>query len=243
MDSPKPTLKVIRISSLDQAEQLVDLACETFIDDYWFSLIVPGRLEHPDTFRKMWSSNFREAYGDKGSVILAAYREDEDSEDGRGEFLAFAVWTRFGTSDVARSWQGDSWNKKVTRLGVMWDSFSKYLLRQTDPGVSIEATNEVFSWMGSVKHLYPTEYWSLAWLGVSPKCQRTGIGKKLLQWGIDRSEEEQVSAALVSTEVGKPLYEKMGFREVSDIPRDKSGNHIPLMIRSIEKPKVTVEET
>jgi hypothetical protein len=116
MDSTKPALKVLRISSLDQAEQLVDLACEAFMDDYWFSLIVPGRREHPDTFRKMWSSNFREAYGDKGSVILAAYREDEDSDDGRREFLAFAVWTRFGTSDVARSWQGDSWNKSKSVL-------------------------------------------------------------------------------------------------------------------------------
>jgi N-acetylglutamate synthase-like GNAT family acetyltransferase len=125
----------------------------------------------------------------------------------------------------------------------MWDGFSKYILRQTDPGVSIEATNEVFSWMGSVKNLYPTEYWSLAWLGVSPKWQRTGIGKRLLQWGIDRCEEEQVSAALVSTEVGKPLYEKMGFREVNEVPCDKSGNHIPLMIRSIEKSKARVEET
>lgn len=137
MDSPKPTLKVIRISSLDQAEQLVDLACETFIDDYWFSLIVPGRLEHPDTFRKMWSSNFREAYGDKGSVILAAYREDEDSEDGRGEFLAFAVWTRFGTSDVARSWQGDSWNKSKSAYLNMDDTTTNPISHQKLQGLGL----------------------------------------------------------------------------------------------------------
>ncbi|KAM0443116.1 hypothetical protein ACHAQK_003477 [Fusarium lateritium] len=237
MDSTKPALKVVRISSLDQAEELVDLACETFMDDHLFSLIVPGRREHPESFRKMWSSNLREAYGDKGSVILAACLEDKDKDDEIGEFLAFAVWVRFGTSDVAQSWQGDSWNKKLTRFGVMWDDFYKYLLRQTDPGVSLDAANEVFSWMGDVKSLYPTEHWSLSWLGVSPKCQRTGIGKKLLQWGIDRCEEEQVSAVLVATEVGKPLYEKMGFREVNDVPCDKTGNHNPLMIRSVEKPK------
>ncbi|KAM0292513.1 hypothetical protein ACHAO9_002825 [Fusarium lateritium] len=237
MDSTKPALRVVRISSLDQAEELADLACETFMDDHLFSLIIPGRREHPESFRKMWSSNLREAYGDKGSVILAAYREDQDKDDGIGEFLAFAVWVRFGTSDVAQSWQGDSWNKKLTRLGVMWDGFYMSLLRQTDPGVSLDAANEVFSWMGDVKSFYPAEYWSLSWLGVSPKCQRTGIGKRLLQWGIDRCEEEQVSAVLVATEVGKPLYEKMGFREVNDVPCDKNGNHNPLMIRSVEKLK------
>jgi ribosomal protein S18 acetylase RimI-like enzyme len=132
---------------------------------------------------------------------------------------------------------------ELTRLTVRWNGLYQYLLRQSDPGVSLDAANEVFSWMGSVKTLYPTEYWSLAWLGVSPKCQRTGIGKRLLQWGIDRSEEEQVPAVLVATEVGKPLYEKMGFREVSDVPSDKAGNHNPIMIRSVEKPKGMAEES
>lgn len=130
----------------------------------------------------------------------------------------------------------------LTRIALRWNGLFQYLLCQSDPGVSLDAANEVFSWMGNVKTLYPTEYWSLAWLGVSPKCQRTGIGKRLLQWGIDRCEEEQVPAVLVATEVGKPLYEKMGFQVVSDLSSDKAGNHNPVMIRSVEKPKRMVEE-
>ncbi|KAM0346414.1 hypothetical protein ACHAPU_005478 [Fusarium lateritium] len=230
MESTKPTIKIVRISSLEQAEQLVDLACETFIDDYLFSLIVPGRREHPESFRKIWTSYLRGAYANRGSVTLAAYREDEDS--GRSEFLAFAVWARFGTGDVAQSWQGDSWNKRFIRFGLMWDEYRQSILRQTDPGHSPDAAAEVFASLNSAKSLYPHEYWSLSWLGVSPKCQRTGIGKRLLQWGIDRCEEEQVPAVLLATAPGKPLYVKMGFQDLGDAACDEGGNC--MMIRPVE---------
>jgi hypothetical protein len=108
MEPSKPTVKIVRISSLGQLDELIDLACRTFINDPLFSLVVPGRHEHPESFRGMWSMHLRKAYGEKGTVILAACRE-EDRE--RSEFLAFAVWRRHGTCDVARSWQGDTWNK------------------------------------------------------------------------------------------------------------------------------------
>jgi hypothetical protein len=108
MEPSKPTLNSVRISSLDQLDELIDLACETFINDPLFSIVVPGRHEHPESFRGMWSMHLRKAYGEKGTVILAACREEDG---GRSEFLAFAVWRRHGTSDVAGSWQGDTWNK------------------------------------------------------------------------------------------------------------------------------------
>jgi hypothetical protein len=105
MDPLKTCLKIIRISSLNEALKLVDLACHAFADDPLYNLILPSRQEHPESFREAWSTNFREEYGKKGSVILAARRESD------GEFVAFAVWTRYGTSYIAQSWQGDTWDK------------------------------------------------------------------------------------------------------------------------------------
>ncbi|KAF5659091.1 hypothetical protein FHETE_9586 [Fusarium heterosporum] len=230
MASTKSNIKIVRISSLEEAEQLVDLACETFIDDYLFSLIVPGRHDHPESFRKIWKSYLREAYAGRGSVTLAAYREDEDGA--RSEFLAFAVWARFGTSDVARSWQGDSWNKKLARVGLLWDQCLQSILCQTDPGVTLDAAPDIFSSLSSTVSLHPKEHWSLSWLGVSPKCQRTGIGQRLLQWGIDRCEEEQVPALLLATAPGRPLYAKMGFQDLGDTICHEGGN--VMMIRPVE---------
>ncbi|KAF4991977.1 hypothetical protein FGRMN_7531 [Fusarium graminum] len=230
MESAKSNIKIVRISSLEEAEQLVDLACETFIDDYLFSLIVPGRREHPESFRKIWRSYLREAYADRGSVTLAAYREDEDG--GRSEFLAFAVWARLGTSDIARSWQGDCWNKRLARVGLLWDQCLQFILRQTDPGVTLDAAADIFSSLDGADLLHPKEQWSLSWIGVSPKCQRTGIGQRLLQWGIDRCEEEQVPALLLATAPGKLLYAKMGFKDLGGTICHEGG--ICMMIRPVE---------
>lgn len=57
----------------------------------------------------------------------------------------------------------------------------------------------------------PTESWYLSILAVSSKAQGQGVGKKLLQWGIDRSEEEDIPATLVATDAGLHLYESNGF--------------------------------
>lgn len=105
MESPKSSLKIVRVSSLDEAYELVDVACESFADDPLYALMLPNHKDHPEVFQETWSTNFREDYGKKGSVILAARNVDT------GEFVAFAVWVRYGTSYVAQSWQGDTWDK------------------------------------------------------------------------------------------------------------------------------------
>jgi ribosomal protein S18 acetylase RimI-like enzyme len=65
----------------------------------------------------------------------------------------------------------------------------------------------------SVRARQPAESWYLCFLGVSPKAQKRGVGRKLLQWGIDRSEEEGVPAALEASNAGIGLYDSAGFQQ------------------------------
>ena len=44
----------------------------------------------------------------------------------------------------------------------------------------------------------------------------------ILQWGIERADKAGVEAYLEGTEVGKPLYEKFGFRTVRELNMDLS---------------------
>lgn len=67
--------------------------------------------------------------------------------------------------------------------------------------------------LDSIKAGQPSEAWYLRFLGVSPKAQRMGIGKLLLRWGIERSEEEGIPASLEASNAGLGLYQKMGFEE------------------------------
>ncbi|RBA14175.1 hypothetical protein FPRO05_02967 [Fusarium proliferatum] len=56
--------------------------------------------------------------------------------------------------------------------------------------------------------------WHLDYIGVSPGNQRRGIGKMLLQWGLNRAAEEGRDCYLVATEAGRPLYVAAGFEDI-----------------------------
>lgn len=58
------------------------------------------------------------------------------------------------------------------------------------------------------------ERWYLLMIGVSPKHQRHGIGTSLIDWGLERAQEEGVICILESSEAGQGLYERKGFRKV-----------------------------
>ncbi|KAG5789732.1 hypothetical protein H9Q69_011207 [Fusarium xylarioides] len=56
--------------------------------------------------------------------------------------------------------------------------------------------------------------WHLDYIGVSPGNQRRGIGKMLLQWGLDHAAAEEKDCYLVATEAGRPLYVAAGFKDI-----------------------------
>lgn len=63
---------------------------------------------------------------------------------------------------------------------------------------------------------YP-ELWYLGTLAVDPTQQRRGIGRQLIEWGLQRARQEQVSAGLEASAKGIGLYESPGFRTVNTI--------------------------
>ena len=54
-------------------------------------------------------------------------------------------------------------------------------------------------------------------LGVDPKQQRRGIGRMLVNWGIQKAEQQQRDCYLVSTPSGLPLYESVGFETQREV--------------------------
>jgi ribosomal protein S18 acetylase RimI-like enzyme len=57
-------------------------------------------------------------------------------------------------------------------------------------------------------------YLYMALLAVDPKCQRMGVGRKLLEWGLEKADGEGLECWIEASPAGKPLYEKVGWREV-----------------------------
>jgi len=49
----------------------------------------------------------------------------------------------------------------------------------------------------------------MALLGVEPGFQRMGVGKRLLEWGLEKADREGLECWIEASPVGKPLYEKL----------------------------------
>lgn len=54
-------------------------------------------------------------------------------------------------------------------------------------------------------------------LAVDPRHQRRGIGKLLLNWGIEKAKHDGRDCYLVATPAGKSLYESVGFRTLQEL--------------------------
>ncbi|EEU45810.1 uncharacterized protein NECHADRAFT_78691 [Fusarium vanettenii 77-13-4] len=70
------------------------------------------------------------------------------------------------------------------------------------------------------KHAAGEEYWFLSTIATAKEAQRRGVGSALMQFGVDKADEEGWMAYLNSSPEGKGLYEKFGFEVVdeSEIP-------------------------
>ena len=55
---------------------------------------------------------------------------------------------------------------------------------------------------------------------VDPRFQRQGIGQKLLDWGIETSDRENIVAWLFCRPAGYKLYERNGWKIVQSIEVD-----------------------
>lgn len=64
-------------------------------------------------------------------------------------------------------------------------------------------------WVGDIE-----EHWYFRKLSVDPRWKQQGIGMMLLQWGLDRAQEEGVVVGLESTEEGMDWFQKAGFVQV-----------------------------
>ncbi|KAH7034540.1 acyl-CoA N-acyltransferase [Microdochium trichocladiopsis] len=66
-------------------------------------------------------------------------------------------------------------------------------------------------WMGSSPH------GTLMYLAVLPAWRRQGIATRCVQWGLDRCQQLGIPAYLEASDLGAPVYEKLGFKTVDRI--------------------------
>lgn len=76
-------------------------------------------------------------------------------------------------------------------------------------------------------------------MATHPKYQRKGIGRLLLQWGIDVAEQLGLPMYLESSDAGLPLFKKAGFEMLADeklvykasATGQKADKEVPVMVK------------
>ena len=76
---------------------------------------------------------------------------------------------------------------------------------------------------------------------VHPGHQRKGIGKKLLQWGLDLADEEKIVSWLFARPAATKLYESAGFKAVGllevQIPEEDEPLDVPAGVAMLREPQ------
>ncbi|KAJ5979813.1 GNAT family acetyltransferase [Penicillium waksmanii] len=190
----------IRPATPNDLPFIADIAAQAMLHDELFIHLCPHRHTYYADFRTAFLRRLKIRLYTPGYVMLVAVESKSESESGdhgardrdRDERVrGYAVWSRRGDTPTATQWQknghGDGW----------WN----------DQYIQACATGYDFA-------AFP-ELWFLATVAVDPRHQRRGFGRSLVQWGLDRANEERIPVGLDASRQGLALYEDMGFRTVA----------------------------
>lgn len=100
-------------------------------------------------------------------------------------------------------------------------------VRKKESEIQVEGENEVLSsayfkasWYAENEVVAGRPYMTLRLLAADPLFGRRGAGTALLVSGLDRADDQDLPVFLSGATMGKPLYEKFGFRVLKTVPFD-----------------------
>ncbi|EUC43989.1 hypothetical protein COCMIDRAFT_99410 [Bipolaris oryzae ATCC 44560] len=139
---------------------------------------------------------------DERTSVVVAQSTDMAKGSG-GEIAGFAVWCHACPEDeeerssgMKKTYAAPRWNLPE---GTDWDILNAW---------RAAAAKVADSTIGDCRH------YELSWIAVSPSHGRQGVGRMLLDWGLNTCNTQGVPAYLESTvEAAETFYAKAGFRE------------------------------
>ncbi|KAF3346599.1 hypothetical protein VD0002_g7683 [Verticillium dahliae] len=163
------------------------------------------------------------------TVELAAFASDFHSlafpgpfPEDRAETKAQALSTTIQNDGcrVFAAWAVDDEGSETLVGCARWFVYRKSMpepeLHSFGPGVHVAAATEMLGAIDGLRKANssgkPCVYLSV--LVVHPDYQGRGVGKLLMEWGLDRAAGLGVSVFLESSPAGRKLYTGLGFREV-----------------------------
>ncbi|MCJ1243858.1 hypothetical protein MMC30_001055 [Trapelia coarctata] len=193
-----------------------------FGDDELFEWLLPHRFTYPAHWQQSVVNRLHMRLNSPGMMVRVALSDKEDEwwdESVGSEVLGYTIWERNGKwREYEAVWGKDGLAKKFERFAAKLAAKYSDLLH-IDQTVDYEhmalyrAGSSAYDKVMDDQIGKGGDHIWLTVLGVDPRFQRKGIGKRLLRWGLKRSDEEGVPIGLCASPVGCKLYRSVGFED------------------------------
>jgi len=232
-------IKLIRIQDPSFAVPICTIGRRAFVNDGLQTTLFPPRLLDPTNpeeqyqFRIEW---IKKRLITKGAWSIVAVDEEINDENGVMKVLGYAAWYEPDTSAVGNNQPGLDEEDKG------WVDDNEGGLRgdgvKHPRCMDFKAHRQIRKLLEESKLTVLGEpakpAWYLGSLAVDPDFAGRGIATQLVQWGIDKAEEDNIPAFLESTPAAVSLYKRLGFAVVRDLPLD-NGHVLTIMVRDSRK--------
>ena len=212
--SPKEA--ILRRARISDHSAMASVFATAFFEDILFGReIHPYRHQYPADCELYWLRRIQQYWWHWAHVFLVTTVVVRDESSGRQQEVITGVahWSRLG--DCA----------KVAGYGLssrIWPN------RAADPNKEFMVEKSYpFTEHYWSPELERYECWNLEHLAVHPDCQNHGLGRKLVQWGMQRADEEDLATSVVSAVTAEDFYRKCGF-DVGPVGWSGEGEGNPL---------------
>ncbi|ETR97869.1 hypothetical protein M419DRAFT_90258 [Trichoderma reesei RUT C-30] len=214
---------VLRNACYSELSEVAHVMARAFWDDNLFGDIIhPKRNQYPDDVDLYWLRRARVSFWDSRWRFIVAVEKDNT---GHERIVGIAQWARLGEDGGKREssyWYLRDLLKPFFSFAMMIHAWL-WPNRASDPMTEdiIERSYPYFHTIWSDKR---AESWFLDVLAVMPESQGTGVGRKLVQWGLERAEADGVYASVISAFGKDGFYCKCGFSEQYGNATEGEGN-------------------
>jgi GNAT superfamily N-acetyltransferase len=224
MSSSKTKSTSLRLARFADHAAMARTLSLAFWDDVLFGrLIHPYRSQYPHDSDLYWLRRIQVHWWNWSHVFLVTV--DVDDRTGTEIVTGVAHWNRMGGRGGLAPW--DPRNvllplaKGYAALAAWWRPN-----RAADPAKE-DIIERSYSFLDHIWTGARAESWYLESLGVRPEYQNRGLGRKLVQWGLDQAECEGVSASVIAADGKERFYQLCGF-DVGPVGRSGEGENNPL---------------
>lgn len=191
------------------------ICARAFFDEDLFGRVIhPYRYNFPDDVQIFWHEWIRADWSDARNKVIAAVQHDKNQEE---RVLGLAVWQRQGDDTGAQKIKSEwvdpgAWPALPSTQNRALDPSKKTILQDSAPYTKNY-------WAGP-----NATNWYLSLCCVDPDVKGTGVGRLLVQWGLDRAQDEGVRASVIASDRSDAFYLKCGFEEVVGNANEGNGN-------------------